>query len=235
MSGAVRPGPRRLLVPGLMTAGMLAVLIGLGVWQLQRLAWKRDLLARLDAAEAAAPVPLPATPGPLQKVRAEGDWLDGPVAWYGSAVHVLSGGPVLGSDLIAPLRLPDGAVLLVDRGWMPAGQEPGLSPGRATVTGWLRPAERPGLFSARDDPAAGRFYTLDPQAMARTLGVAPVLPFVLIELADAGPAAGTPIRPAHLPRPPNDHLGYALTWFGLAVALLVVFAAYALRRRTGEE
>ena len=66
------PAWRRLLWPGLMTLAMLAVLIGLGTWQLRRLAWKNAFLARIAAAEQAPAVALPAQPSPFQKVRVSG-------------------------------------------------------------------------------------------------------------------------------------------------------------------
>ena len=220
-------GRRRLLVPGLMTAVMLAMLVGLGVWQLQRLQWKRALLARLDAVEAAAPVSLPADPQPLQKVRAEGRWRPDLMATYGADVRDTRAGPVMGTQVLMPLEMQDGTIL-VDRGWMPDGAMPPTPAGPVSVTGWLRPSERPGLFTPADAPAKRRFYALDTGAIATALGIAPVRPFVLVALAE-GAADGYPVASAHMPRPPNDHFGYALTWFGLALSLLAVFGVYARR------
>jgi surfeit locus 1 family protein len=218
---------RRLLVPTLVTVPMLAVLVGLGVWQVHRLAWKQDVLARLDRAEAAGPIPLPARPEALQLVRLEGRWRADLQATYGAAVRETRAGPVLGTYLIMPLET-DTATFLVDRGWIPMGGPVAAPDGPIKVQGWLRAPDHAGLFSARDAPAERRFYTLDPQAIATALGIAPVPPFILVAL-DAGATDQIPIPATKMPRPPNDHLGYALTWFGLAASLLVVYGLYARR------
>ena len=97
-----------------------------------------------------------------------------------------------------------------------------------TVTGWLWPSERPGLFSSPDAPAIRRFNTLNAQAIGAALGLSPVLPFVLVEQA-AGPPAGFPFAATHLPRPSTPHLAIALGCFALALAALLAFAAAARR------
>ena len=221
---------RRLLVPGAITAVMLVVLIGLGVWQLERLQWKRGLLAQLDAADAAPPVPLPFDPRPMQKVRVAGRWLPDLLAWYGAEVRDTSEGSVMGSQVLMPLQMDNGTIVLIDRGWVPTTRKVQIpSPGGVvTITGWLRPSEQQGLFSPPDAPQVRRFYTMNPGTIGAVLGIAPVLPFVLMQLAQ-GPVDGYPIPQPGLPRPPNNHLGYAFTWFGLALALLGVFGAYARR------
>ena len=221
---------RRLLVPGLTTGAMLVVLVGLGIWQLERLAWKRALLAELDAADAAPPVPLPFDPKPLQKVSVDGRWLPDLIAYYGAEVRDIHGVEVLGAQALVPLQMENGSIILVDRGWIPMTRKVAVptQEGVVSVTGWLHPPEQAGLFTPPDSPLVKRFYTLDPTAIATVLNIAPVLPFVLVEIAQ-GPVDGFPIPAAGLPRPPNDHLGYALTWFALAASLLGVFGAYAWR------
>ena len=221
---------RRLLVPGAITAVMLAVLIGLGVWQLERLQWKRGVLAQLDAADAATPVPLPFDPHPMQKVRVTGRWLPDLLAWYGAEVRDTSEGSVMGSQVLMPLQMDNGTIVLVDRGWVPTTRKVQIpSPsGAVTITGWLRASEQQGLFSPPDAPLVQRFYTMNPGKIGAALGIAPVLPFVVMQLAQ-GPVDGYPIPQMRLPRPPNNHLGYAFTWFGLALGLLGVFGAYARR------
>ena len=213
---------RPLAVPILVTAVMFAVLVGLGVWQLQRLQWKTGLLAQIDAAEAAPPVALSGEPKPFTKVFVQGVLRDDVYAWYGDDVRDQPAGPAMGAFLIEPLERPGQDPVLVDRGWVPNGAK--LPPGGpGDVVGYLRALDRPGLFSAQDDLAGRHFYTLDPVKIGAALGLARVAPFTLIAMG--APAAG--LQPATaLPRPPNDHLNYALTWFGLAVSLLAVFGAY---------
>ncbi len=208
---------------------MLAILIGLGVWQLQRLQWKLGILAAIDHAEASPAIPLPAHPAQFTKVRAEGRFIPGKQARYGADVRDTPIGPVLGSRVIEPLDRAGQAPLLVDRGWAPDG--PVAEPtGPVTVEGYIRTPDRPGLFSATDDSVKRLFYTLDPAKIGAALGLPSEAPYTLVAM---GPDAGPPVPATALPRPPNDHLNYALTWFGLALSLLVVFAAYcrkALRR-----
>jgi surfeit locus 1 family protein len=214
----------RLLAPGLMTLAMLAALVGLGVWQLQRRTWKLGLLAQIDHAEAAPAIPLPPDPPQFAKVRAEGQLRPDLQALYGSDVRDLPGGPVIGAQLIEPLERPGQPPVLVDLGWVPTGMAVAVS--GATVEGYIRRPDHPGLFSAADDPAGRRFFTLDPAPIAAALGIAHAAPFTLIAMGPTIP--GVFPQPADaLPRPPNDHLNYAFTWFGLALALLAVFTAYA--------
>ncbi len=99
-----------------------------------------------------------------------------------------------------------------------------------SVEGYVRPPERRSWFSAADDPARHRFFSLDPAAIAAALGVGPVLNLTLVALAsrpEAGAVNTTDLQPAtHLPRPPNDHFAYAVTWFSLAVVLVVMFGIW---------
>ena len=125
----------------------------------------------------------------------------------------------------------DGAPpILVERGWVP---QPDTLPrasrdghGYRTVTGYVRPSELPHWFSPAADLRERRFYTLDTDAIGIALGLPAPEPFVLVAL---GPdSTGTfPVPAQHLPQPPNNHLSYAITWYGLAVAAIVVFLVWA--------
>lgn len=224
-----RPGKlRALLWPGLMTLAMLAVLVTLGVWQVRRLAWKTALLAQVDRAEAAPPVPLPPDPAPFVKVRVQGRFRTDVRGLYGIDVRETADGPQMGADLLMPLVRPDGAPVLVDRGWVPQSrpQAMDLPQDEVSVVGYVRRAVTPGPFSPDDDPAMRHFYTLDPAAIGAALGVRGLAPFTLVALG-ASPPDLYPDPARHLPRPPNNHLSYAITWFGLAAALLVVFAVWS--------
>ena len=212
---------RPLLVPGVVTAVMFATLVGLGLWQLHRLAWKEGVLADIARAEQSPPVPLTGHPLPFAKVSAAGHMRGDVHALYGADVRDEPGGSVMGAQLIEPLERPGQDPVLVERGWIADGAP--LPPPGDTVVGYVRAPDAPGLFSATDDLAAQHFYTLDPEKIGAALGLPRVAPFTLVAMGP--PAAG--LQPAAtLPRPPNDHLNYALTWFGLAFSLLVVFGAY---------
>jgi surfeit locus 1 family protein len=222
---------RRLIGPGVATACMMVILVGLGVWQLHRLVWKQGILAQIDQAEASPAVPLPPHPSLFQKVAIAGVLRPGPVILYGADVRDTPQGPQMGGQLIEPLIRPDGPPVLVDLGWVPdhgtgRADVPAAQGGPARVEGYIRLPEHPGAFSPKDDPSIHRFYTLNPQAMATALGLPDVAPFTLIAMGPA-PDNVYPSPATALPRPPNDHFGYALTWFGLALTLAGVFGAWA--------
>ena len=210
-----------MLAPSLTTAVMLAMLVALGVWQLHRLQWKTGLLAEIDRAEASAPVPLPAHPLPFTKVSITGHLRTDLSAFYGVDVRDVPGGTAIGAQLVQPLERAGQDPVLVDRGWVREGQAD-IPGGDVTIVGYVRDPATPGLFSPADDVAGRHFYTLDPQKIGAALGLPRVAPFTLVAMGDGG----MPEAASALPRPPNDHLNYALTWFGLAASLLVVFGAY---------
>lgn len=217
--------------PVLAALPVLAVLIGLGVWQTQRLAWKTELLARLDAAQAGPAVPLGAvTPPPYAKLAATGR--------YDHTREVLLGlevrGTTLGAHLLTPL-LRDAPLppVLVDRGWVPLERTgPVDRPvGPVTVVGWAKAPEPRGSMAARDDVAGRKFYTLDPVAIGAAIELPNLPPFTLVALGTPGPTPPHPVP--RTPRPNNPHLGYAITWFGLAAALVGVIGVFTRRRLKG--
>lgn len=219
---------RRLLVPALSSLVMLVVLLGLGVWQVERLHWKEGILAQIARAEARPAIPLGDTPEPFAKVSATGRFRPGLVALYGAQSDPNVRSASYGAQQLAVLERPGAPTLLVDRGWVPipAGPAADLPAGEVTVVGFVRPGEQPGPFSANDDIKGRHFYTLDPPVIGKALGVGPLAPYTLVAMG-ATPASGYP-DPSHaLPRPPNNHLNYAITWFGLAASLVVVFVIHA--------
>jgi surfeit locus 1 family protein len=205
-----------------MTVVMLFVLLGLGTWQVRRLAWKEAILAQIARAEAAPAIPLPAgplpagpeasIPAPFTKVAVTGTLMHNLSALYAAEVRDTRAGPELGALLIEPLQREGAPPLLVDRGWVPIKRSSPV-------------ADTPGLFSPHDDLAGRHFYTLDPRAIGAALGLDRVAPFILIAMGPP-PPEGLPIPADHLPRPPNNHLQYAITWYGLAAALVVIFTVW---------
>jgi surfeit locus 1 family protein len=239
---------RGLIAPAAATVLCGALLVGLGVWQLHRLAWKEALIAAVETRAHAAPVDAPlesewsrlyAADYEYRRVRLTGV-LDG-----GRQVMVFRalseprgryGGP--GYLVMTPLKLADGGTVLIDRGFVPEGQRSaaggGLGNGETTVVGLMRASETRNLFTPSDNPASGEWFTRDVVAIARAEGLTRVAPFFID--ADAGP------DPAALPEGgetivafPNNHLSYALTWFGMAAALVGVFGAYAVSQLREEE
>lgn len=227
---------RSLLWPTAMAVPALAVLIGLGTWQLQRHEWKSALIAAREAALAAPPIALPssfdAERHGFRRVRLEGRFL------HGREMHT---GPrsrdgLPGLDVITPFLLDDGSAVLVMRGWVPAARTAprtraaGQVAGRVTVEGLIRPSAVPGRFVPDNQPGDNIWFSPDAAAMAAHAGLARARDFFV----EAGPAA----NPGGLPRGrryhvalSNDHLGYAVTWYALAAALLVIYILFVRRRR----
>jgi surfeit locus 1 family protein len=206
---------------------MLVVLIGLGTWQIYRLHWKEAILARIAMAEAEPAAPLMPNPEPYAKVSVTGRFRFDRAAQFGAEVRDTRTGPTMGFSQIVPLERDGAPAILVNRGWIPQRREKSLDDptGMVTVTGYVRPQEQASWFSAADAPAERQFYTLDPRAIGAAVGVTDLLPFTLVALGPSVPEAW-PAPAQHLPRPPNNHLYYVITWYGLAVSLAVISAIW---------
>ena len=237
---------RALIVPGLCALIALGVLCGLGVWQLQRLAWKEALIARVAARMQFSFVPWAPAEAEWPNVNAEQhEYLH--VRVTGTFRHDLEAlcyellsdargkfsGP--GYWVLTPLETATGATFIVNRGFVPldrkdaATRGEGQVVGKVTLIGYLRLPERRSWFTPADDPARHLWQERDPAAIAKAYGLARTAPFFID--ADAAP------NPGGLPQGgetklvfPNNHLGYAITWFGLALALLAVFAAFTWKQ-----
>ncbi len=225
------PAPARraaLLKAAAASAVALAILITLGIWQLQRRTWKAGILTQIDAAEAQPPRPLGREVPPLfTRVTASGVLAGSPTALYGAEVR----DGRLGAQLVERLDRADGPPLVVILGWVPTETARPVSvAGPATVAGYVRLPERATWLSAPDDPEGRRFYTMDPAKLAQAVGAQGAPLFVLVA-EDPHPArSGPPVPADSLPRPTNNHLQYAFTWFGLAASLVGVFLAFAFKR-----
>lgn len=238
---AVRPFWRRILVPGLVTLASLAILISLGVWQLQRKEWKETLIATLDAQLKAEPAPLPpASQWPalspenseFRRVTFHADAIPAALPAY-----LYTGPSALRTDVkqpgyfvFAPARLPDGRTVVVNRGYVPLDRKAGPASGPVEITGYIRWPEPPGWFVSPHDSKGDIWFVRDPVAMANVRGWGPVAPFYIDQDAPVPPGNGPKPGPLAVTLR-NNHLGYAITWFGLAASLLAVFGAWAIRER----
>ena len=224
---AARTAYRRFIVPGLTTTMMMLILLGLGTWQVYRLHWKQRILQQISLAEAAPPIPLPAAPSPYVKVFVTGRFRFDQAAWFGADVRDIESGTQLGAYQVVPLERTGAPTVLVERGWAPDKRQTPLDDpaGQVTVTGYVHPGDHPSWFSAADDAPSRRFFTLDPDAIAAAVGVHQPEPFVLVALGPSTPGI-YPAPAQHLPQPPNNHLSYAVTWYGLALVLVVIFIVW---------
>ena len=206
----------------LLGAGLLAGFMALGIWQVERLAWKRELIARVDARVSAPAMPwekaaaLPPAEAEYRHVSLTGHF-DHDRETLVKAVTELGGG----FWVLTPLTTPEGEVVLINRGFVPAERrDPASRPegqvgGEVSLQGLMRLTEPGGAFLRRNDPAADRWYSRDIAAIATARGLGPVAPVFMDADATAQPG-GLPVGGLTVIRFRNTHLSYALTWFALA-------------------
>jgi len=208
---------RRYLFALIAGLGGAAVLVALGLWQLQRLDWKEGVLAEIEARIGAAPVAVPAAPDPARDLYL-------PVAVTGITgareLHVLVSQKVQGAGfrIVTAFETPEGRRILLDRGFVhDEAKTAPRPPERLTVTGNLHwPDDRDG-FTPDNDPDANFWFARDLPEMAAALGTEPVL---VVARATDPPQAGIAPLPVGPDGIPNNHLGYAVQWFGMAVVWL---------------
>jgi surfeit locus 1 family protein len=213
-----------LLLPGFFVSLGVLLLLGLGTWQVYRLHWKEGILAEIAAAESHPPAPLTEHPPEWGRVTVSGRFRYDKAVRIGLDVRDTTTGSVMGHDQLVPLERDGAPALLVDRGWIPEtkGTPVDEPAGPVSVTGYIRQGEHPAWFSPADDVAGRQFYVLDPPAIAKAMDDGPVEPFALIVLGTAADGH-YPVPAADFPRPPNNHLSYAITWYSLAIVLVVMF------------
>jgi len=214
---------------------MVAILIGLGVWQLQRLKWKEGLIATVSAHMTAPPVSLDeamqmgADDVQYRRVALAGIFDNARESY----VFTTNAGGEPAYHVLTPLVTDDGKVMMVDRGEIPAEK---LSPKTRTAVGGLthivgvwRVPDAPGWFTPKPDLAKHIWYARDLLGIAAVQGVRLSTPAVIE--ADASPnPGGWPKGGQTVVDFPNNHLQYAITWFGLAAGLIGVYAAYHISK-----
>lgn len=227
----------RVLISGAMLL-LVIVFAALGTWQVQRLFWKLDLMARVEARVHREAVPSPAA----------SDWT-GIDATKDEYRHVIATGTFehdkavlvqavteLGAGfwVMTPLVRDDGSTILINRGFVPtdrrdaAARASGEIAGRVTVTGLMRITEPGGAFLRSNDPANGRWYSRDVAAIASAQGLANVAPYFID--ADKTPnTGGLPVGGLTVVSFRNSHLVYALTWY--VMALMGAVGAYMIYRQ----
>jgi surfeit locus 1 family protein len=225
------------LVPTLMTVPAVIVMLGLGVWQLQRLEWKNDLMARIAERTAQEP----ATFDKLSWEEGKDEYLR--VRLRGSFVHdkelylaARSRNNNVGFHVITPFVLTNGMAVLVNRGWVPserkdpAARPEGQIQGETDITALVRLTQKQGMMQPDNDVAKNVWFYIDVPEMKKASGVATEIDYWFE--ADATPnPGGFPIGGQTRITLPNDHLQYAVTWFVFAATLTVIFLIYSWRRR----
>lgn len=227
---------RPTLWPTVFTIAALALLIALGSWQVQRLNWKQAIIADREAALARTPLSVDTITQAgaalwFRPVSAAGVFLhDSEIYIDGTSRRSRPGGQV-----ITPLRLDRGGVVLINRGWVPrelrdpAKRQAGQVAGPVTVIGILREDGRKSDWIPENLPDKDIWYSVDVAGMARRLGLVDVRPFY-IEAGRAANPGGWPLGRKPVVLLSNNHLQYAFTWFSFAVVLLVIYFIYHYQR-----
>ena len=227
----------------------IAILVGLGKWQLDRKVWKESLIETVTTRTVRPPQALPPRSdwerlkpetSEYTRVAFPAEFLDGEEAYaYTAGSSLRTDVEGQGFWVFAPARLAGGSIVLINRGFAPTGRKDpatradGRPRGSVDIVGYMRWPEARGLFTPSDDARNNVWYVRDPKAMSEAHKWSVAAPFYIDQEA--------PVPPGGLPKPgkievkmPNKHLEYALTWFGLALALAGVYAVWLaarLRRR----
>lgn len=226
---------------GLFSLLMVGVLVGLGVWQLQRRVEKHALIAMLDERLAAAPVALPdeaqwprlsQASDEFRRVTFQAEFQGKPEA------RVFSSGSGLRADITTagawvfePVRIAGGGEVAINRGFVPDGLQDRASPppsGTVQLTGYIRYPEHEGMLTPQADHAKRLWFLRDPKDMANALGWGAVAPFY-IDLEAPAPASGLPKPGPLVVHLKDNHMQYAITWFGLAAAVAIAFVVWLVR------
>jgi surfeit locus 1 family protein len=228
---------RFTLWPTLFTIPAVLFMLGLGTWQVQRLAWKTALIDARSAALAAPSIPLPETRDAAESLDFHQVDVNG-VFDHAKELYIgaFDARGIEGFQIVTPMTLATGQTLLVNRGFVPgvrknpAARPEGQVTGPTELRGILRLPNPPkGWLVPQNRPGDNFWFYVDIPAMAATVGLDRVLPFYV----EAGPApnpGGFPIGGQTRIALPNDHLQYAITWYLFALTLTVIYFIYHYRK-----
>ncbi|CAN7200832.1 SURF1 family protein [Neorhizobium sp. LjRoot104] len=238
------PGRGRVIATAVAVLAALAILLSLGTWQVERLHWKEALLADIAERRAAAPVTL----SDIEAIRTSGGDIEyRRVSVTGIFDHArerhffATFNGQTGFYIYTPMTLSDGRILFVNRGFVPYEMKDpktrtaGQAVGQQTVTGYarVRLGEKPSSIVPDNDRVKNIFYWKDLDAMASTTGIDPagVVQFFVDADASVSNTGGWPKGGVTQFDLPNSHLQYAVTWYGLAAALVAVVIGMIFRRK----
>lgn len=228
---------RPRLWPTLFTVPAVLLMLALGAWQVQRLVWKTELIDAFEARVVADPV----TPPSAIAAEDMGSWRFRRVGATGQFLHdkelQITGKPYKGTagfHVITPFLTDAGLIVFVNRGWVPedrrraADRPETLVPPPATIDGVIREAGVKGYFVPENEPDNDVWFTVRPAAMAAHLGIAgPVAAdYYVDQLGELPRPTKLPFGAAHTIAVRNEHLQYAITWFLLAITLMVVYVVW---------
>jgi cytochrome oxidase assembly protein ShyY1 len=231
-----------LAVPALFALAACATFVALGTWQMQRRTWKTALITTMEQRMAAAPLPLPSQASwatleqsahEFERVKLFATYVPGTHARvYGIASAARSDPAGPGFWIFMPAAVAGGGTAVVNRGFVPEGKSASMDQppeGTTELTGVLRWPEARGFFAPADDAARNLFFVRDPIAIAAAKGWGEVAPFY-VDLEAPVPPGGLPALAPLQVNLRNDHLQYAITWYGLAAVVLVMFVFWVRSR-----
>ncbi|MUZ63758.1 SURF1 family protein [Agrobacterium vitis] len=238
---------RRISIKKVALSGFLllatALFIALGIWQIERLGWKKALIARVDARVHAEPVDSP-SPAQWPSVNRDADEYRH-IKTSGIYEHdketLVYAATELGAGywVMTPLKTEKDGTLLINRGFVPIDRKDptrraeGQIPGNLTVSGLLRISEPSGTLLRSNDANADRWYSRDVSAIAAKRNLTQVAPFFM-DADKSDVPGGYPVGGLTQIRFPNSHLQYAITWFAMA-AMSLAFLRFLLKRRSAVE
>ncbi|MBM3532368.1 MAG: SURF1 family protein [Alphaproteobacteria bacterium] len=228
-------GFRPTFWPTLISLPAFLMLLGLGTWQMQRLAWKEGVIRAFSERVAADPLAAAPAAQPLEaieyrRVRLSGRYVNDSEMFLAGRTFNGRGGWAI----LTPFRTDDGALVVVDRGWVPLDRkDPKTRPqslieGPTTVEGIVRRPNLRTYFTPENEPEKNLWFSADVEAMARKAGLGPVRPYLVEGLRQPIPG-GFPVGGEIQVALRNDHLQYAITWYALAIALVVIYVLYHLK------
>ncbi len=227
---------RPLLWPTLFSLPVFLLCVGLGMWQMERREWKRDILDRIAVNQAAPAMTLDGLlqGDPLRheygKVRVAGTFLHDKEFFL--AARSLKN--KVGMHVVTPLRTDDGRIVLFDRGWIaseakdPVKRAAGQVAGRVELTGIVRRNQERRQFAPENAPDKNVWFHVDVPLMREMAGATPnpALDRFFLDADATSNPGGAPVGGQTRLDIPNDHLQYAITWFLIALALVGVYLSY---------
>lgn len=220
---------RSFLIPTLFTMFTFSLLVGLGTWQLMRMEKKNDRIEMLEKAMQSRPASLSSInldkpKIPYRRVKLTGRFMHEKEAHLFTGARVPKGKP--GYNILTPFERSEGGYILVDRGWTlvasksPVNRPDSLSPAQVTIEGIMMPEEKPGYFTPRNQLEKNLWFWLDTEALREFTGYD--LPRSYVRQVSENPFKSIIAGKAEI-NVRNDHLQYAITWYILAIASLVIY------------
>ncbi len=227
------------LIPTIISLISFAVCIALGVWQIQRMHWKNDLIAKAEAGLKSSPKPFAsdATYQEFEKLEVSGVFIHDKEMLFGQYY-----GDQWGYKVVTPLKTQKGKYVFINRGWIPKENRDASTRSEqqtekpVTIVGLVRLGNKKGLFTPENDAAKNFWFWFDITAMKSYTGLENATDFVIEKVAtDQEKDARTlPIPAKEEVKFYNAHLAYVITWFGIALSILVIYIAYGIMRAKGK-